>query len=142
MRVLYDTNIFISYLLSETTTGTIAVIMRGVLQGRCTLLLPDEVLQEMVAAIEHKPHIADRIAPERVTAFMKDLQAVAEVIPPIREAIPPVSRDAKDNYLLAYALIGRADYLVTGDDDLLSLDRIGTVTILRPSDFADLLANE
>jgi uncharacterized protein len=140
MRALYDTNIFISYLLSDTATSPIAVVMRAAFQGMCTLLLPGEVLQELLATIRQKPHIAARIPPGRVAAFTKDLQAIVEVLPPITEAIPPISRDVKDNYLVAYALIGRADYLVTGDNDLLSLQQIGTLTILRPSEFAALLA--
>src|SRR6476469_8363436 len=126
MRALYDTNIFISYLLSDTATSPIAAIMRAAFHGTCTLLLPSEVVQEMLTTIRQKPHIAARIPPGRVTAFTKDLQAIAELLPPITETIPPISRDVKDNYLVAYALIGQADYLVTGENDLLSLQQIGT----------------
>ena len=44
-------------------------------------------------------------------------------------------RDPKDNFLLALALDGRADYLVTGDADLLVLDPWRGVRIVTPVDF-------
>ncbi len=52
-----------------------------------------------------------------------------------------VMRDLKDDYLLAYALVGEADYLVTGDKDLLELQ--GPITgleILTSAQFIDVLA--
>ena len=52
---------------------------------------------------------------------------------------PAVVRDPKDDYLIAHAVMGQADYLVTGDDDLLSLGRIDTIRILSPRQFWDLL---
>lgn len=53
--------------------------------------------------------------------------------------IPRITRDLKDDYLLAYAVVGEADYLVTGDKDLLVLEKIGEVAIVSPADFAKLL---
>jgi len=38
----------------------------------------------------------------------------------------------RDDYLVAYALVGGADYLVTGDADLLVLARVGEVKIVTP----------
>jgi len=43
-------------------------------------------------------------------------------------------RDPKDDYLLSLAISGRADWLVTGDDDLLVLNPFRGVTILRVAD--------
>lgn len=50
-----------------------------------------------------------------------------------------LSRDAKDNYLLALAMDAEADYLVTGDDDLLVLERIGKTKIVRMAEFVEAL---
>jgi len=49
--------------------------------------------------------------------------------------VPAASRDRKDDYLLAHAIAGRADYLVSGDADLLSVDRVGGVAIVNPAGF-------
>ncbi|MGH9948181.1 MAG: putative toxin-antitoxin system toxin component, PIN family [Pyrinomonadaceae bacterium] len=51
----------------------------------------------------------------------------------------PLSRDPKDNYLLAIARKADADYLVTGDDDLLELKHIGNTLIVNMSELGSLL---
>jgi putative PIN family toxin of toxin-antitoxin system len=48
-----------------------------------------------------------------------------------------ISRDPKDDYLLLMARKGKADVLITGDDDLLKLERFGKTRILSPRSFAD-----
>lgn len=52
-----------------------------------------------------------------------------------------VCRDEKDNFLLALAQDGKADFLVTGDSDLLDLRTFGQTTILKHADFV-LLTQE
>lgn len=141
MRVLCDTNVFISYLLTPERAGVVATIVQAAFLDRFTLILPEDVVQELIAVTKAKSYLASRISLETVTAFVQVLQDLAEYLPPVVEAIPPLSRDPKDDYLLALALIGRADYLVTGDEDLLSLKQVDAVTILRPSAFAALLAD-
>ena len=46
-----------------------------------------------------------------------------------------VCRDPKDNFLLSLSIDGNADYLLTGDQDLLDLIKFGETTILTISDF-------
>ena len=64
---------------------------------------------------------------------------ISEIIPKITEEIPAVTRDPKDDYLLAYALVGQADYLVTGDNDLLTLDQVENVRIVTAHDFWEIV---
>jgi predicted nucleic acid-binding protein len=65
---------------------------------------------------------------------------MGEEIPQIRRPIPAVTRDPKDDYLLAYVLIGGADYLVTDDEDLLALQQqIHELEILTPRQFSQKL---
>ncbi len=70
------------------------------------------------------------------------LASVAEPIPKIREPIPAVTRDPKDDYLLAYALVGQADYLVTGDGDLLVFGTVGKLSIVSPQSFEQFLKKQ
>ena len=53
----------------------------------------------------------------------------------ITDPIPAVTRDPKDDYLLAHAVLGAADYLVSGDQDLLVLERLEGVKIVTPREF-------
>ncbi len=50
-----------------------------------------------------------------------------------------VTRDPKDDYLLAYALVGKADYLVTGDEDLLELEQVDALKIVTAREFLTVL---
>lgn len=50
-----------------------------------------------------------------------------------------VCRDPKDNFLLALAKDGKADYLITGDQDLLSLKRFGKTKILTIVNFIEAI---
>jgi putative PIN family toxin of toxin-antitoxin system len=61
-----------------------------------------------------------------------------ELVEPIERTA--VCRDPKDDIFLSVALAGRADALVTGDSDLLSLGPFRGIPILTPAEFATLLS--
>ena len=138
MRVLLDANIFISYLLNPDKEGAIRKIIHAAVLGDFTLLLPEALLDEFVSKIPQKPYLADRISAAELGTLVEILKAVGEIIPIIKEEIPAVTRDPKDDYLLAYAVVGEADYLVTGDEDLLILQQAGEVKIVNPRHFAKI----
>ncbi len=135
MRVLLDANIFISYLLNPHKPGAFRDIMSAAFEGGFTLLLPEALLAEFVNKIPQKPFLAERIHAEQLRQFTQLLNEIAEKIPVIKEEIPAVIRDPKDDYLLAYAMVGEANYLVTGDEDLLVLGAVGPLDIIKPRDF-------
>ena len=139
MRALLDTNILISYLLTPDRDSPIVEIVQAAVLGRFTLLLPEALLEELAAKVGEKPYLARRIAPEELAELAEILGQVAEVIPRITQPIPAVTRDPKDDYLLAYALVGQADYLVTGDQDLLVLKEVEGIAIVTPRDFWDVV---
>src|SRR5215210_5494860 len=140
MRALLDPNVLISYLLIPLGNSPVNVSVDVALAGTFTLLLPEEVLEEVVRVAASKPYLAQRIAPESVEALLRALAAVAEVVPALDEEIPAIGRDRKDDYLLAYAAVGQADYLVSGDNDLLSLGEVAGIRIVSPAAFVAILA--
>jgi putative PIN family toxin of toxin-antitoxin system len=140
MRVLIDTNVFISYLLSSHSTGVIQEIFSAWAEDKFTLLVPEALLDELLETVRSKPRLAKRISLQSLEEFLTIIQELSEEVPRIKSPIPAVTRDPKDDYLLAYALVGRADYLVTGDDDLLTLQQqIHELEILTPRQFSELL---
>ena len=64
------------------------------------------------------------------------LMALSEVVE-LPETIPQICRDPDDDRIIACAVVGGAEVIVSGDDDLLVLDRVGEVVVLSP---AQLLA--
>src|SRR5690554_2868448 len=132
MRVLIDANVVISYLLYPNRPGTIQTIFKALFEGKFTLLLPEALLDEIVITVTQKPHLRERIALDALELMVESLRTVAEEIPLIESEIPQVTRDPKDDYLLAYAVVGEADVLVSGDKDLLELGEIAGVRIVSP----------
>ena len=139
MRALLDPNVLISYLLIPLGNSPVNVTVDAALAGTYTLLLPEEVLEEVVRVAANKPYLARRIAPESVEVLLRALVEVAEVVPALDEGIPAIGRDRKDDYLLAYAAVGQADFLVSGDNDLLSLVEIAGIRIVSPAAFVAIL---
>ena len=64
--------------------------------------------------------------------------ALSEVVE-LPETIPCICRDLDDDRVIACAAAGKADVIVSGDDDLLKLEQVGDVPILTAVQFLDLL---
>lgn len=141
MRVLLYANIFISFLLNPGKPRVVRNIVRAAILGDFTLLLPEALLDEFVSKIPMRSYLSERITPEELAAFVEILRQVGEVVAEIEDEIPAVTRDPKDDYLLAYAVVGEADYLVTGDKDLLVLESFRNLKIIKPADFVALFKN-
>ncbi len=139
MRVLLDANIFISFLLHPARQSPSSRLIRAALAGRFTLLLPEALLAEFSDRARNKPYLAGRITAADLEDLAAILGAVAETVPALTTPIPAVTRDAKDDYLLAYAVVGDADFLVTGDADLLALGGVGNMRIMTPRAFLEWL---
>lgn len=137
MRLLLDTNILVSYLLHADADSPITRIVDACVLGQATLLLPEALFEELTDRLANKPYLRVRIQPEEFAHLVTILHSIGEIIPRIEDPIPAVTRDPKDDYLLAYAVVGQADYLITGDRDLLVLQKVVGVTICAPRDFVD-----
>ena len=141
MRALVDTNVLIGFLLSPGEGGAVRSIFRAFLNDRFTLLLPQRLLNELIDTVSSKPRLTRRITAEQLHRFTTLLVQSAENIEEIDTLIPRVTRDPDDDYVIAYALFGRADYLVTGDKDLLILRGLITgLEIVTPLQFSEILA--
>lgn len=139
MRVLLDTNVLVSYLLTPDKKSPPYQTVKKALQQKFTLILPEELLLELSISLEEDEYLKNKITGEERYTFIEEIRSVAEVLPTIQKPIPQVTRDPKDDYLLAYAMVGRADYLVTGDKDLLSLSKVEDMNIITPHDFVKLI---
>lgn len=139
MRVIFDSNVFISYLLNPKPNHTISNIFQSAVLGKFTLFLPEDLADELNTKLKNKSYLARKISRSDATEFTAILKKVTESVPKITNPIPAVTRDPKDDYLLAYALVGEADYLVTGDKDLLVLKQVAGVKILTPQQFLQVL---
>ena len=119
MRLVIDTNILVSALLVGTSLPAHLIVLWRA--GRFDLLTSLEQLDELMRVTRY-PKIRERLSPALAGRLINQLRELAVVL----ENLPIVAMcaDPHDDYLLAMAEAGAADFLVTGDKrDLLSLAR-------------------
>ena len=126
MRVFLDTNVLVS---AFTTRGLRADVLRVVLRDH-TLLTGEFNLRELRRVLRTR-----MAAPESVVEAAESLLREQVVIPMPEAAATADVRDPDDAWVLASALDGDADILVTGDRDLLALQNDATLTILTPREW-------
>lgn len=134
MRLVVDTNVLISALLSATSSPARLVLLWRA--GRFDLLTAAEQLDEIVRVTRY-PKIRERLTPAVAGRLVNDLRALAITLGnlPLVDSSP----DPDDNYLLAIAMAGSADFLVTGDKrDLLGLGTHAGTRIISARDFLGL----
>ena len=135
MRLVLDTNVLVSALLLENSPpGRLITAWR---RGAFTLLSAELQFDELRRATRY-PRIRERLRPALAGSLVNELKGVAEVV----DNLPfiDLSPDPFDNFLLAIAEAGHADYLVSGDRrGLLDLERYGTCRIVTVRNLLETL---
>lgn len=134
MRLVIDTNILVSALLSGASLPAHLIVLWR--EGRFDLLTSAEQLDEL-SRVTRYPKLRARLAPALAGRLINELREIAVVV----ERLPVVEAcaDPDDNYLLALAAAGAAEFLVTGDKrDLLGLRLYEGTRIITVRDFLDL----
>jgi putative PIN family toxin of toxin-antitoxin system len=134
MRVVLDTNVLISALLVEhSRPATLVDLWRD---GRFILLTAQPQLEELMR-VSRYPKIRERLRPALAGRLINEMRNLAVLVTELPHVA--VSPDPFDDYLLALADHGHADYLVTGDKSgLLALERYSGARIVHVSDFLRL----
>lgn len=128
-RVVIDTNVLISGLLSATSTPAQAVD-KAVTNAQPVATM--ETLRDLIEKL-HSPKFDRYVRQERRDALLERVASLVEIID-VLQAIR-ASRDPKDDKFLEAAVNGRADVIVTGDKDLLDLNPFRGIAILTPADY-------
>ena len=111
LRAVFDTNVFVSAFLSRNPTSPTQELIRRWQADEFTLLVSDALLEELVETL-----LKHGIAPETIIEFLALLGRLAEWIDVPAEAVKPVVLgDPDDDMILACAVAGRADYLISYD---------------------------
>lgn len=141
MRVIVDTNVLFSGLLSRSKiNASINRFLEAAIQGAFVLVVAEEVIDELVQVRGKKPYLAEAISADEMDRFISSLRLIADILPRQTDEIPAVLRDPKDDFLLIAAAMGDADFLVTGDRDLLDIrDHLTRPRIVTIAEFLQLL---
>lgn len=135
IRAVFDTNVLVSYLLTHRPPLA-TLIDRHLRQEHFRLVTALELLEELERVLGYARLQRYYTDAER-QRFVALVMALSEVVS-LPDAIPRISRDPDDDKLIACAVAGEADVIVSGDRDLLSLERVGTIPILSPAQFLEV----
>ncbi|MGH8751495.1 MAG: putative toxin-antitoxin system toxin component, PIN family, partial [Burkholderiales bacterium] len=123
MKVVFDTNILVSALVFPGGRGEAA--LRRIVAEQDQLILSKPILDELLGVLGRK-FSRDAEALAHAAVFLSEL---ALSVKPRRKL--HVVKDEPDNRILECALAGRADAIVSGDRELLSLREYRGVHIIR-----------
>jgi len=141
LRVVLDTNVFVSSLLS--TQGLPAQVLNAWREGRYMLVISPPIIAEIVDVLE-SPRLSKRyfIRPEDIEQLV-DLLKTDTIIVPGRAVVKgTVPQDPRDEVFLACAVDANADCIVSGDRHLLDLQTYRGIPILSGKEFAEKLEKQ
>jgi hypothetical protein len=132
MKIIIDTNIWITFLI----TKNFSFLDKYIENGKVTLIFSKELYSEFLDVIErpkfrkyfHKSDI------QHLTQIIDKFGILVEVTSQIEKC-----RDIKDNFLINLAIDSKADFLVTGDFDLLEIKQINNTRIVKIRDLEEIL---
>lgn len=124
-QVVVDTNIFISAYLWG---GKPAEIINLWYLEQIELLASSYLISEILLVLTRYEY-----SEKELNILQKVFRKQATIILP--KSTIDICRDPKDNFILDLCVAGKADYLITGDKDLLALKKLGQTQIFKPKEF-------
>lgn len=129
MRVVFDTNIFISAL--AVPGGMAEKAVSRVIEGRDELVISHDIIKAVLSVLSSK-FGRDREALSHVAVILSEL---ADLVKP--KQMVRVLRDDPDNRILECASSGKADVIVTGDKEMLRLGEYNRVKIVTLREYVE-----
>lgn len=134
LKLIIDTNLWVSFIISNKQN-----LLDPFLFGEeARLLFSAELINEIQQTIA-KPRLKKYFTTNALEEMLSTFEPFTDLIEV--ESIVTICRDPNDNFLLALAKDGKADYLLTGDKDLLELKKFGKTKIKTITSFIDETKN-
>lgn len=136
MRAVIDTNLLVGYLI--THRPPIAELIDAHLVRGDLMLLTCQVMLAELDRVLRYPRLHRYYDTETRVRFVALIAALSEVIG-MPAQVPRICRDPADDWVIACAVAGGADVIVSGDRDLLDLGQVGQIRVLSARQFLALL---
>ena len=134
MKVLFDTNLWISFMIGKRLSSLADVLNRQDVE----VYVSEQLLDEIRTVIS-RPKFDKLISNETRYYFFEMVYDVCQVTDITIQADSPI-RDIKDLYLLSISESVPVDFIVSGDKDLTELGSHADIPILKYADFIDMLS--
>ena len=126
-RVIVDPNVFISSTI--TPNGALGPIIKLIDDGTIVPVVTNQLVEEVVDVLG-RPKLAKYVKPGAGAAFEEQMRRLGEWHADIVDP-PAVTRDPKDDYLVALAIATDVEAITSGDGDLHAAKNLG-VEVLTP----------
>ena len=133
MRVVLDTNVLVSALWWD---GNERKTLLATLTENVDLLVSDDILSEFLSVVSRKKFTG--FPREKISQFIEIILETAIIVEPT-DRIGAIKEDEEDNRILECAIMGHADYIVTGDSHLTKLCEFQGVKIITASEFLKIV---
>jgi len=130
-KVIIDTNLWISFLISHEFEKLDFLFS----SGKICLLFSERLFAEFVG-VAGREKFRKYFSESDIDGLSTKLKKVAIMVE--TKTVQTQCRDPKDNFLLELAIDGNADFLITGDKDLLELKSVNKAKIVKIEDFFKL----
>ena len=130
MRIVIDTNVVVSAIFFG---GRPAELLRMVLRHEISAVATDEIVDEYQATVNC---LLDKYDGRRLQLSIVPIFSAMEIIPAASRV--EICRDPDDNKFISCAMDGHCYYIVSGDKDLLALERYANVRIITVAGFLEL----
>ena len=134
MKAVFDTNVLIAAFLTEGICSGLLIRAR---KQAFNLVLCDDIIREFEGILIKKFKLTSTDISEISTIVSEAASEILHKLGPI----PNICRDPNDDMIIACAIDATADYIVTGDEDLLILKRYKDIVIINPRNFEALFAD-
>jgi len=131
-KVIIDSNIWVSFMIGKNLRR----LLQYIRNEQITIITCTEQLQELSDAFQ-KPKLHKYFQSNQIATFFSFLRGVSLIVP--ITANISLCRDPKDDYLLALSISSDAHYLVTGDKDLLEMQKVNNTIIIKYTDFETVI---
>lgn len=131
IRAVFDTNVVVA--AGSAQTGWLAALIRRLIDEDYSLILSEYIFNETRAALD-TPYWRSRHSPFESEQLIRFFRECAEIVPLVHQ-IEGIATHSHDDPILATALSGNADFIVTGDKELLRLRDFQGIEILSPREF-------
>lgn len=132
IKAVLDSNIFISGILFG---GNPRKIIDLVIEGKIRLCISSDVLKEIKEVLERDKF---GFSSDITRQIIIEIESLSEFITPVKKH-SVVTRDSDDNAIIDCAIEADADYIITGDNDLLSLKEYKNIKIISAADFMNII---
>ncbi len=131
IKIIFDVNIWVSAFISPNMEKRVQAI---ILQDEVEIIICSELLEELKQTLQ-RYKFKKYLSSERILLAIELVEQSSTVIN--LKSVVELCRDHKDDYLLALAKDAQADFLLTGDKDLLVLNPFEKTQIIKLSEYLE-----